>query len=92
MEPILKRAGSDIVGAKAAAADLGISCERCSQALTWSDREGPGSLPLSQARVDQNWWVKESHWRISVASTVNILVSAERRFWHRQGITLHHGS
>jgi hypothetical protein len=66
----IERRGSDIAGANAAAANLGISCERCSQALTWawSDRQGSWSLPLSQARIEQNWWVKESHWRISVAS------------------------
>lgn len=65
MEPILKRV---VLILLVAAADLGIPCERCSQALTWSDREGSGSLPLSQARVEQKWRVKESHWRISVAS------------------------
>lgn len=38
----IEKGGSDIAGANAAAADLGISCERCSRALTWSDKEGSG--------------------------------------------------
>jgi hypothetical protein len=77
----IEKGGSDIAGANAAAADLGISCERCSQALTWFDREGSGVLPLSQARVEQNWWVKKSHRRISVASKH----ICRRRFWHGKG-------
>lgn len=42
MGPIIEKGGSDIAGANAAAADLGISCERRSRALTWSDSGGSG--------------------------------------------------
>ena len=49
MKPILENSGSDIDRANAATADLGIACERCSQALLRIDREGTG--PLSSAAV-----------------------------------------
>jgi Fe-S-cluster-containing hydrogenase component 2 len=64
MKPIFEKSVSDIDGANAAKADLGIACERCSQACSRSTgkEQGRSRLPLSQARVQQklvNWRGRE---------------------------------
>lgn len=93
----IAKSGSDIAGANAARADLGIACERCSRDLA-RDRQGRQGLPLSRAQVREVRWGSVKASRIHSSTPASMMSNhwcviaagkhiSARGVWPREVIT-----